>query len=118
MKRRLPDWAILAGGAAVAAAGFFASADITHWVMGLHRTDVVVVPGPTVYLTRPAGYGHTHERALTALAPAGPANGGGVRSPRAAHPRPDQGGGHSKGPRPGAAHHRGGRGVDQGHQHH
>ncbi len=59
MTKRLPGWAIVAGGTAMATAAFFASANITHWVMGLHQTEVVVRPGPTVYLTGPAGHGHT-----------------------------------------------------------
>ena len=48
MKRRLPAWTILAGVTAVAAAAFFASTGVTHWVMSLHSTEVVVRPGPTV----------------------------------------------------------------------
>jgi hypothetical protein len=42
MTERLPGWAILAATAAVAAAAFVASADITHWVIGLHQTEVVI----------------------------------------------------------------------------
>ena len=116
MKRRLPDWAILAGAAVVAAAAFFASAGITHWVIGLHQTDVVVRPGPTVYLTRPPGHRHPPGRALPA--PALSAHSGGVPSPQAAHARPDHSGKHPRGS--GAPHHHGGTGVghDRGHRHH
>ena len=81
MKKRLPEWAILGGGTAVAAATFFASAGITHWVIDLHQTDVVVRPGPTVYVTKPAG--HIHQLAPAA---AGPAHGGGDPSRLAARP--------------------------------
>jgi hypothetical protein len=38
MTKRLPGWAILTAAAAVAAAAFVASADVTHGVMGLHQT--------------------------------------------------------------------------------
>jgi len=62
----------------MATVAFFASTGVTHWVMGLHQTDVVVRPGPTVYVTVPAGHGQAHKRALPAPAPAGPAYGGGV----------------------------------------
>jgi hypothetical protein len=105
MKRRLLEWAILGGGTAVAAAAFFATAGITHWVMDLHQTDVVVRPGPTVYVTEPAGHGHIHQRARPAPAAAGPAHGGGDPSRLAAHARPD----HRE------KHHRGGN--DAGHAH-
>jgi len=60
MNRRLPTWMILAGGTALAAAGFFASTGITHWVMGLRHTDVVIRPGPTIYLPSPTGHHHAH----------------------------------------------------------
>jgi hypothetical protein len=109
MKRRLPDWAILAGAAAMAAAAFFASADITHWVMGLHHTIVVVRPGPTVYLTRPPGHRHPHERALPAPALSGPAHGRGAPSPQTAHARADYRGKRPQGSGPGAGHGRGHR---------
>lgn len=90
MKMRLHAWAILAGGIAVALAAFFASADITHWVMGLHHTVVVVRPGPTVYLPAPARHGHTHHRTPPAQVPAGPAYGAaGVPSHQDARARPD-----------------------------
>ena len=69
MSRRLTTWMVLAGGIAVVASAFFASAGITHWVMGLRHTVVVVRPGPTVYLPRPAGHGHTPDRATPAPAP-------------------------------------------------
>jgi hypothetical protein len=117
LKRRLPDWMILAGGTAVAAAAFFGSTGITHWVMGLQRTDVVVRPGPTVYVTTPAGHGHAHDRALPAPAPAGAAHGGSMPSRQAAHARPDQRGRRPQGFGPGAAHHRGGPGVGHPHGH-
>jgi len=88
MKERLAVWAILAGGIALTAAVFFASADVTHWVMGLHRTDVVVRPGPTVYVTVPAHHGHARQRALPAPAPAVPATGGDFTAKHTARARP------------------------------
>ena len=130
MKMRPHAWAILAGGIAVAAAAFFASAGITHWVMGLHSTDVVVRPGPTVYLPAPAGHGHIRHRGPSAQVPAGLAyGGGGARPQEDAHARPDHKGAHARRdhrrahggpddrgrrllePRPGAAHHHDGRGM-------
>lgn len=89
MRERLAVWAILAGGIALTAAAFFASADVTHWVMGLHRTDVVVRPGPTVYVTVPAHDGHARHRAPPAPAPAVPAAGGDFTSQQDARARPD-----------------------------
>lgn len=59
---RVPDGMIAGGGVIVAAAVFFGSADVTHWVMGLRHTDVVVRQGPTVYVTTPAGKRHTGPR--------------------------------------------------------
>jgi hypothetical protein len=89
MKKRLPEWAILGGGTAVAAAAFFASAGTTHWVMDLHQTHVVVRPGPTVYVTKPAGQSHTHQPTQPAPAAAGPAHGG--SDPARLTARPDHG---------------------------
>ena len=89
MKERLAVWAILGGGIALTAAVFFASADVTHWVMGLHRTDVVVRPGPTVYVTVPAHHGDARQRALPAPAPAVPATGGDFTAKQTARARPD-----------------------------
>jgi len=89
MRERLAAWAILAGGIALTAAVFFASADVTHWVMGLRRTDVVVRPGPTVYVTVPAQPGHAHQRARPAPAPNVPAAGGDFTSQQDARARPD-----------------------------
>jgi hypothetical protein len=112
MKRRLPEWAILGGGTAVAAAAFFASAGITHWVIDLHQTDVVVRPGPTVYVTKPAGHGHIHQLAPAA---AGPAHGGGDPSRLAAWP--DNREKRPPGQGPSAAHHRGDKGAGHAHGH-
>src|SRR5215472_5435968 len=89
MKERLAVWAILAGGIALTAGVFFASADVTHWMMGLHRTDVVVRPGPTVYVTVPAHHGDARQRALPAPAPAVPATGGDFTAKQTARARPD-----------------------------
>jgi len=102
MKERLAAWAILAGGIALTTAAFFASADVTHWVMSQHRTDVVVRPGPTVYVTRPASPGHARHRARAAPAPAAPAGGAGIPSQQDARARPDHKGDHAR------RHHRGG----------
>src|SRR6516165_8632623 len=60
MSRSLTTWMILAGGIAVVTATFFTSAGITHWVMGLRHTVVVVRPGPTVYLPSPPAHAHNH----------------------------------------------------------
>jgi hypothetical protein len=117
MTKRLPGWAIVAGGTAMATAAFFASANITHWVMGLQQTQVVVRPGPTVYLTGPAGRGHPPVRALPAPAPAGPALDVGVPSRQDAHASPDHEGRQPHGPGPGAAHHHGVKGVSHGRGH-
>jgi hypothetical protein len=117
MTKRLPGWAIVAGGTAMATAAFFASANIARWVMGLRQTEVVVRPGPTVYLTGPAGHGHTPVRALPAPAPAGPAPDGGVPSRQDAHALPDHGGRQPQGPGLGAAHHHGVKGVGHGRGH-
>jgi hypothetical protein len=130
MKERLAACAILAGGIALTAAAFFASADVTHWVMGLHHTDVVVRPGPTVYLTRPAGQHHARHRALPARAAAMPANSGDLPSRQDAYARPDRRGAHARPCRRGGharpghggrrshgrdvAHHRGGDGDSRG----
>jgi hypothetical protein len=112
MKERLAIWAILAGGIALTGTAFFASAGVTHWVMSQHRTEVVVRPGPTVYVSLPAKHGHTRHGALP-QAPAVPAAGGGLPSGEAAHARPDHRGAHARqdhngrrrhGPRSGAAH--------------
>jgi hypothetical protein len=115
MKGRLPNWAILAGAIAVAAAAFFASSGVTHWVMTLHRTDVVVVPGPTVYLPSPVAHSHAHKRALPAPAPAGPVVG--VQPRLDANARPDHRGAHA---RPGheGAHARPGHGRAHGQRDH
>jgi len=137
MNRRLPTWMILAGGTALAAAGFFASTGITHWVMGLRHTDVVIRPGPTIYLPSPTGHHHAHHRVPPASAPAEPMYGGGVPSRQDADGRPDHRGDHPprhhkgdharqdyrgnharlgnrrrhpQGSWPGAAHHHGGEG--------
>ena len=96
MKRHLPNWVILAGGTAVAAAAFFASSGITHWAMTLHRTDVVVVPGPTVYLPSPAGPSHAHKRAAPAPVAAVPVVGGAVQPRLDADARPDHKGDHGR----------------------
>src|SRR5215471_16857419 len=96
MKRRLPAWAILAGVTAVAAAAFFASTGVTHWVMSLHSIEVVVRPGPTVYVPIPAGQGHVHKRARPDPAPAGPAGGGGVQPRLDANVRADHGDAHAR----------------------
>ena len=72
MKERLAIWAILAGGIALTGTAFFASAGVTHWVMSQHRTEVVVRPGPTVYVTVLAKHGHARHRTLPAQAPAVP----------------------------------------------
>jgi hypothetical protein len=135
MKERLAIWAILAGGIALTGTAFFASAGVTHWVMGQHRTVVVVRPGPTVYVTLPAKHGHARHRALPAQAPAAPAGGGSLPSGEAAHARPDHkgaharrdhsgaharrdhGGRHRHGPRLGAAHYCYGGHVDRHHWH-
>ena len=89
MKERLAAWAILAGGIALTTAAFFASADVTHWIMGLHRTDVVVRPGPTVYVTIRPHHGHARQRAQPAPAPNVPAAGGEFTSQQDARARPD-----------------------------
>jgi len=96
MRERLAVWVILAGGIALTAAVFFASADVTHWVMGLHRTDVVVRPGPTVYVTIPAHPAHARQRARPAPSPAVPAAGGGFTSQQDAHARPEHRGEHAR----------------------
>ena len=101
MKERLVTWAIVVGGIALAGTAFFASANVTHWVMSQHRTDVVVRPGPTVYVTVPAKPGHARHGAPPAPAPAVPAAGGGFPSGEAAHARPDHRGAHAR------LHHRG-----------
>lgn len=119
MKRLLLEWAILGGGTAMAAGAFFASAGITHWVMELHQTDVVVRPGPTVYVTKPAGHSHIHQRVRPAPAVAGPAHGGGGPSRLAAQPDhrgrlaawPDHRERRPPGQGPRAAHHRGSKGA-------
>ena len=89
MKERLAIWAILAGGIALTGTAFFASAGVTHWVMGQHRTEVVVRPGPTVYVTVPAKHGHARHRTLPAQAPAVPVVSGGSSSQQDARARPD-----------------------------
>jgi hypothetical protein len=89
MKERLAAWVILGVGIALTTAVFFASADVTHWVMGLHRTEVVVRPGPTVYVTRPAGHPHARHHAMPAPAPAAPVGSGDSPSQQDAHARPD-----------------------------
>jgi hypothetical protein len=89
MKERLAAWMILGVGIALTTAVFFASADVTHWVMGLHRTDVVVRPGPTVYVTRPAGHPHARHHERPAPAPAVPVGTVGAPSQQDAHGRPD-----------------------------
>ena len=96
MKERVAAWVILGVGIALTTAVFFASADVTHWVMGLHRTEVVVRPGPTVYVTRPAGHPHAHRGALPAPAPAVPAGSSGSPSQQDAHARPDHRGDHAR----------------------
>lgn len=106
MNKRLAACAILAVGLALTTAVFFASADVTHWVMGLHRTDVMVRPGPTVYVTRPAGHRHARHRVPPAQAPAVPAGGVGSLSPQDGRARPDHGRGHIR------AHHRGAHARD------
>ena len=110
MHQRLTTWMILAGGIAVVATAFFASAGITHWVMGLRHTVVVVRPGPTVYLPRPAGHGHSHDRVAPAPAPAVPAYDGGLPLRQDTGARPDHRGAHARGHRRGAhaRRHRGG----------
>src|SRR5215831_1717710 len=127
MKGRLAIWAILAGGIALTGTAFFASAGVTHWVMSQHRTEVVVRPGPTVYVTVPAKHGHARHRAQPAQAPAAPAGGGSFPSREAAHARPDHrgaharwdhGGGRRHGPRLGAAHYCYGWNGDRHHWHH
>ena len=125
MNGRLATWTILAGGIAMVAVAFFASAGVTHWVMGLRHTVVVVRPGPTVYLPSPTGHGHIHDRTARDPAPAVPDYGGGGipsqqdaharRHHKAAHFRLDHGRKHPPGPGPGAAHHPGGRGVNHDH---
>src|SRR5215471_16665655 len=85
MKERLAIWVILAGGIALTGTAFFASAGVTHWVMSQHRTEVVVRPGPTVYVTVPAKHGHARRRAPPIQAPAAPAGGGSFPSREAAH---------------------------------
>ena len=110
MHQRLTTWMILAGGIAVVATAFFASAGITHWVMSLRHTVVVVRPGPTVYLPRPAGHGHSHDRVAPAPAPAVPAYDGGLPLRQDTGARPDHRGAHARGHRKGAhawAHRRG-----------
>lgn len=92
MKTRLAAGAVLAVGIALTTAVFFASANVTHWVMGLHRTDVVVRPGPTVYVTLPATPRHARHHAQPAqvpAVPAVPAVGGGSPSQQDARVRPD-----------------------------
>src|SRR5215831_2180479 len=96
MKARLAIWAILAGAIALTGTAFFASAGVTHWVMSQHRTEVVVRPGPTVYVTLPAKHGHARHRALPVQAPAAPAGGGSFPSREAAHARPDHRGAHAR----------------------
>ena len=143
MNGRLATWTILAGGIAMVAVAFFASAGVTHWVMGLRHTVVVVRPGPTVYLPSPTGHGHTRDRTAGDPAPAVPDyGGGGIPSQQDAHARRDHKGAHARphhrghharrhhkaahfrldhgrkhppGPGPGAAHHPGGRGVNHDH---
>ena len=97
-------------GIAVVASAFFASAGITHWVMSLRHTVVVVRPGPTVYLPRPAGHGHSHDRVAPAPAPAVPAYDGGLPLRQDTGARPDHRGAHARGHRRGAhaRRHRGG----------
>jgi hypothetical protein len=122
MTKRLPGWAILAAAAAMAAAAFVASADVTHWVMGLHQTQVVIRPGPTIYLTSPAGQGHAHQRPLVATSwqRTLPMPGQTHRSRQDHRSRPDHKGRRPHGPGPGAGHHRGGKGPGhgRGHRHH
>lgn len=96
MKKRLATWAIVVGGIALAGSAFFASASVTHWVLSQHRTEVVVRPGPTVYVTRPARHGHARHRALPAAAPAAPAGGGGFPSREDAHARRDHRDAHAR----------------------
>jgi len=110
MHQRLTTWMVLAGGIAVVASAFFASAGITHWVMSLRHTVVVVRPGPTVYLPRPAGHGHSHDRVAPAPAPAVPAYDGGLPLRQDTGARPDHRGAHARGHRRGAhaRRHRGG----------
>jgi len=124
MKERLAIWAILAGGIALTGTAFFASAGVTHWVIGQHRTEVVVRPGPTVYVTVPAKHGHARHRAPPAPAPAVPAAGGGLPSGEAAHARLDHRGPHARrdhdgrrrhGATAGLAHHCGGGNGDRWH---
>jgi len=119
MTKFLPGWVILAGGTALATAAFFASTGVTHWVMGLHQTDVVVRPGPTVYVTVPAAHGHAHKRAQPTPAPVGVVYGGvpsptrapfdGAASRQPPHARP----GHTDGRRQG---HGQEQGQEQGQQ--
>ena len=118
MKERFAAWVILGVGIALTTAVFFASADVTHWVMGLHRTDVVVRPGPTVYVTRPAGHPHARHRALPAPAPAVPAGSAGAPSQQDAHARPDHRRDHARPHHGGnhAQHHRGAHARDH-HKH-
>src|SRR5690349_11326817 len=127
MKERLAIWAILAGGVALTGTAFFASAGVTHWAMSQHRTEVVVRPGPTVYVTLPAKHGHARLRPLPAQAPAAPAGGDSLPSQEAAHARPDHraaharrdhGGRHRHGPRSGAAHYCYDWNGDRHHWHH
>ena len=96
MKARLAIWAILAGAIALTGTAFFASAGVTHWVMSQHRTEVVVRPGPTVYVTLPAKHGHARHRAPPVQAPAAPAGGGSFPSREAARARPDHRGAHAR----------------------
>src|SRR5690242_10548140 len=101
MKERLAVWAILAGGVALTGTAFFASAGVTHWAMSQHRTEVVVRPGPTVYVTRPAGHPHARRRVPPTPAPAVPAGSVGVPSQQDARARPDHRRDHAR------QHHRG-----------
>ena len=124
MTPRLPAWVVLAAGAALAVAAFFGSAGITHWVMGLHHTDVVVRPGPTIYLPSPARHGHALHRAPPAPAPAGPGNAGGGPPRQDAHARPDHKAAHARPGhrgkrrhRPRAAHQRHSKGAGRAHYH-